>query len=550
VAPRIPTLNRGVDVYSLPLNTKEGFVLSRIDNVASVEDIAMMVGLKLNDLMSILDRLADLGAVQLAWRPMKPKPVAAAPAAVAAEPEAAAMHKGEAHPAVQRALAPPPIQPYTEGELDEKSDLSELQKRRVLVAFYCLEGKNYYELLGLDNDADKKEIKSAYFELSRLFHPDSMFGKELGTFKAKMEHVFKRLTEAYEVLGRNQRRKEYDEYLASMMTTSVLQNRFDSVESQVRALSTAPPQQQQQKRPQAPVAEAAAPAVSAANVSAASAAAAAPAATASAGARIAHKSPVPQPAPDPRRISQVAQRPPATIEERKAHARERLRRSFAGSASSVGGTSATVPNRAAQGSQPVATAASDRARPPTSPGTGTTRQSSVGAGGIEAVLAHLRRAKDAEAAGDLLGAAAALQSALALQPDHKDLQQQYERVSSAVTRKLADNYEKQARYEEKQGKWAAAAVSWERVSDGRPESPEAARAVAESLLKASGDMSKAQSYATRAVDLAPHDPSNVVVLARVFIAGGLRSQARRELEKAVKLDPQNAMIKDLLREVR
>lgn len=186
-------------------------------------------------------------------------------------------------------------------------------------------------------------------------------------------------------------------------------------------------------------------------------------------------------------------------------------------------------------------------------GTGTgsgSRQSAVGAGGIEAVLAHLRRAKDAEAAGDLLAAAAALQAALALQPEHKDLQAQYARVSSAVTRKLADNYEKQARYEEKQLKWGAAALSWERVSDGRPESAEAARAVAETLLKASGDMTKAQRFATRAVDLAPHDPSNVVVLARVFIAAGNRSQARRELEKAVKLDPQNAMIKDLLREVR
>jgi len=516
-------------------------VLSRIDDVASVEDIAMMVGLKLNDLMSILDRLADLGAVELSWRPAKAKAAPPANTNHHGEPEAASsLQKGEAHPAVQRALTPPAIQPYTEGELEEESDLSELQKRRVLVAYYGLEGKNYYQLLGVDNDADKKEIRSAYFELSRLFHPDSMFGKELGSFKAKMETVFKRLTEAYEVLGRGQRRKEYDEYLASMVTTSVLQNRFDSVESQVRALSTAPPQHQ---RPQAPVAEAAAPAA----MNSASTSAATP----TSAARAMPKTPPPQQptaavaAPDPRRISTVGQRPPPTLDERKAQARERLRRSFAGSASQVGSTSAAVPNRAAQQSQPIATtASSDRARQPGA------RQSSVGAGGIEAVLAHLRRAKDAEAAGDLLGAAAALQAALALQPEHKDLQAQYARVSSAVTRKLAENYEKQARYEEKQGKWAAAALSWERVCDGRPESPEASRAVAESLLKASGDMNKAQRFATRAVDLAPHDSANVVVLARVLIAAGLRSQARRELEKAVKLDPQNAMIKDLLREVR
>jgi curved DNA-binding protein CbpA len=539
-------LNRGVDVYSLPLNTKEGFVLSRIDDVSSVDDIAMMVGLKSNDLMAILDRLADLGAVQLSWRPTKAKASPPPAANNNAETETTGL-RGEAHPAVQRALAPPPIQPYTEGELEERGDLSELQKRRVLGAFYGIEGKNYYQLLGVDNDADKKVIRSAYFELSRLFHPDSMFGKELGTFKTKMETVFKRLTEAYEVLGRSQRRKEYDEYLATTVTTSVLQNRFDSVESQVRALSTAPPKQQQQKRPPPSVAEATS---SVNSMNSAVSSGATPSA-----ARVVHKTPTPQQpaaaaaaAPDPRRISQVGQRPPATLEERKAQARERLRRSFAGSASQVGNVgsgSAAVPNRAVQQSQPMATTGSERPR--TSPGA---RQSSVGGGGIEAVLAHLRRAKDAEAAGDLLAAAAALQAALALQPEHKDLQAQYARVSSAVTRKLAENYEKQARYEEKQAKWAAAALSWERVCDGRPESAEAARAVAESLLKASTDLTKAQRFATRAVDLAPHDPSNVVVLARVLIATGLSSQARRELEKAVKLDPQNAMIKDLLREVR
>jgi Flp pilus assembly protein TadD len=69
-------------------------------------------------------------------------------------------------------------------------------------------------------------------------------------------------------------------------------------------------------------------------------------------------------------------------------------------------------------------------------------------------------------------------------------------------------------------------------------------------LKASGDLHKAQHFAQRAVDAAPHDASHVVTLARVLLAAGLRGNARRELEKAVKLDPQNEMIKHLLREAR
>jgi curved DNA-binding protein CbpA len=520
VSPRIPILNRGVDIYSLPLSTKEGFVLSRIDDVSSVEDISIMVGLKQNELLTMLDRLADLGAVKLSWRATSESAAAKKGSGTSEKPSPKTSAgneptglKGEAHPAVQRVLAEPLTPLYMESEISLPGDLTDAHKRRLLNVFYGCEGKDYYALLGLTQSADKKEIRSAYFELSRLFHPDSMFGKDLGSFKAKTETVFKRLTEAYEVLGRGGRRKEYDEYLASTATTTAIQHTLDRVESQVRALSTAPPSQ-----PAKPVAP-----------------------------EPARKTIPPVVSEETRRPSQVGPvpvRPPATNEERMAQARERLRRSFVG----------TPPV------QPGAASSRPSAPPPKSPSVGrdsalrslrqNLRQSGTSGGGVESVLAHLRKAKDAEQAGDLLSAAAALQAALALQPNHKDIQAQYERVSHAVARNLADNYEKQARYEEKQGKWGAAALSWERVSEGRPEDVEAARGAAEALLKATGDMHKAERFAQRAVDIAPNDPTNVVILARVLLAAGLRIRARRELEKAVKLDPQNEMIKHLLREAR
>lgn len=528
---RIPKLIRGIDVFSLPLSTKEGFVLSRIDGVSSVEDISMMVGVKVNDLLGMLDRLADLGAVQLSWR--------AAAAPPPPPPPAAEAPRGEDHPAVKRVLATPVVPLFTESELHQPGDLTQEQKRRILNGFYGLEGKDYYQLLGLARSADKKEIRAAYFELSRLFHPDSMFGRELGGFRVKMETVFKRLTEAYEVLGRKPRRAEYDEYLASTATTSAMQDKLDRVDSEVRALSTAPPRNEGDPRQ---ISEP----------------------TREAPRRSMAPSP-PPPSEEPKqRDSTVGVRPPASIEERKAHAHARLRRSFSGASpvASAPQPSASQPSAASQPAPAQPSAAKRGSLPPApSPASErrdsaikglrqSLRQSSTGTGGVEPVLAHLRRAKDAEQAGDLLAAAASLQAALTLQPNHKDIQAQYERVSKAVTRNLADNYEKQARYEEKQGKWAAAAMSWERVSEGRPEHCEAARAVAEALLKAGGDMHKAQRYAQRAVDTAPSDPANVVTLARVLLAAGLRLNARRELEKAVKLDPQNEMIKNLLREAR
>ena len=123
-------------------------------------------------------------------------------------------------------------------------------------------------------------------------------------------------------------------------------------------------------------------------------------------------------------------------------------------------------------------------------------------------------------------------------------------MSKVVARNLAANYEKQALYEEKTGNWKAAARSWGRASDGRPEDPNAARRTAEAMLKSSGDLHRAQVYAQRAVTLDGKSVQNLTVLARVYLAAGLKLNAIRELEKAAQLAPKDEMVNNLLREVR
>jgi tetratricopeptide (TPR) repeat protein len=270
---------------------------------------------------------------------------------------------------------------------------------------------------------------------------------------------------------------------------------------------------------------------------------------------------MPPPA-EQRTTAKVDLRPPQTPEQRRQQARERLRRSLgqpvpAPVVAAPGGGTMPRPNPAPISGTPRAPSlrppSSDRAERRDSAIKGlqqSLRSSAMSASRVDPVVALLKRAQDAERAGDMLAAASALQSALALDSNRVEIQQQYARVSKAVTRNLADNYEKQARYEEKMGKWAAAAMSWDRVSEGRPDDVNAARSAAEAMLKAGGDLHRAQHLAQRAVDIAPSDVANVVVLARVLLAAGLRLNAKRELEKAVKLDPQNEMIRNLLREAR
>ena len=64
--------------------------------------------------------------------------------------------------------------------------------------------KDYYQLLGVSEDSDSKDIKTAYRKLARKYHPD--MNPDPGA-----EDKFKEVAEAYEVLKDAGRRAEYDE---------------------------------------------------------------------------------------------------------------------------------------------------------------------------------------------------------------------------------------------------------------------------------------------------------------------------------------------------
>src|SRR5215469_2317622 len=65
--------------------------------------------------------------------------------------------------------------------------------------------KDYYKTLGVPKTAKTAEIKKAYRELARKYHPDANKGD------AGAEERFKEITEAYNVLSDEKQRKEYDE---------------------------------------------------------------------------------------------------------------------------------------------------------------------------------------------------------------------------------------------------------------------------------------------------------------------------------------------------
>lgn len=67
-----------------------------------------------------------------------------------------------------------------------------------------MEFKDYYKILGVEPEAESKDIKTAYRKLARKYHPD--MNPDPGA-----EDKFKEVAEAYEVLKDAGRRAEYDE---------------------------------------------------------------------------------------------------------------------------------------------------------------------------------------------------------------------------------------------------------------------------------------------------------------------------------------------------
>ena len=63
---------------------------------------------------------------------------------------------------------------------------------------------NYYQILGLQRDVSQEEIKKAYRRIAKQYHPDSNPGNR------EAEKKFKEASEAYEVLGNEEKRKNYD----------------------------------------------------------------------------------------------------------------------------------------------------------------------------------------------------------------------------------------------------------------------------------------------------------------------------------------------------
>jgi curved DNA-binding protein CbpA len=498
----------GVDLRALPITPEDAFVLSRLDGTSSEADIALATGLDPGVVRNSLAKLTRLGAVSTSAAPERPQ----------ASPRPPSNSSGAFHigPVVETrgdsSGQHPAAALYDPSELDEAVDLDLVRKRRILDTFYQLDHISHYEILGVDSGADKKAIKAAYFEIVNLFHPDRYFGKNLGSFKPKLERLFARTTEAHDVLTRQASREEYDRYLSSVRRTRALDQTLSDrgghaseVERVEREIQSQVLLEEKARHSYPP-----------------------PAGAPPNGASIppAHDGARPTPSMPPRQADPDARR--------RALAKK---------------LGVSLPPPARSGPPPASSTSS--------PGSRENAQADLKRRYEERVLElrrrqidhYLRAADKAEVGKDLVSATNALRIATSLDPSDSSLADRLKSTENRAAAGLADSYLEQAQYEERENRWLEAAASYRRASRGKP-TPRILERVAHCILSAKGDLREAADFAKRARDAAPEDPGIRVTLGKIFLEAGMKQSAIAEFERAQQLSPNDDTIRHWLRRIR
>lgn len=488
---RAPRPVPGCAVSALRLSPEESFVLSCVDGASTIDEIAAALGVSAERVTVTIERLVSVGAVEAEARPV---PRTRSTAVPRGDPETSRYR----HSTGPREAAPAPAE-------DEQVDLDEGRRRAIATLHARLDRVDYYELLGVPYDADKKTIKRAYYALAPDFHPDKFFRRQLGSYRGRVEAIFARLSLALEVLTNPDRQAAYD------AEHGILARRA--------------------RMPRSPAAEppAVEPPGAAKGIPSGQSAPPPPPARAPTGPRSA------DPTPAPRRAITVD---PMPEDERRRLLAKKL-------SSRSSGEGKPDPNE--DGPSGVRLANDPK-------GSMEALKSRFEAAKHETERRQLERfverAKEAIARGDVVAASNALRIATSMAPNNEELQREAAEMAKAAAVSMAPTYVQQAESDASGNRWGEAALAYSKACEGRPADPALQDRTAYATLRAGGQPRRAVEYARRAVELAPNVPEYHLTLARAYFAAGLRKSGEGEIDRAVQLAPNDARIRDLAARTR
>jgi len=530
-------------------------LLSMLDGNTSLSALQHSTGIAPQQLRSILERLRVAGAIRFNSVPLGPvsSPTSGTRLKSSAsdappQPTSVRLPIGGS-PRVRAAeINPDDLEPTIGIELKTQKAILLLHARLSL--------EDHYALLGVARTAEKKEIKSAYFDLMNQFHTDKFYGKKLGGFEKRLQQIVEVLTKANDVLGRKKTRAEYDDYLASRETTR------GARESMVPAMPSSAPPPASGATPSSGRA-AVAPIDVIPNIPRAPKAPQIDEAIHRPGSSVPPSSESladtmrpPTPAPDSDRRSRPPQsgaQPPSSgspqsrssVPPRNDAARRLLARKMGRRLPQASTPRTPTPSpapKADPAERRKAVEADLRARYDARRGVNP-----------EKAGRYLEMSQEAQNGGDWAAAMSALKMASACAPDDGSIKAKLQETQELADRALAPKFLEQAKYEEKDGRPERAARSYERAARGK-KSAELFDKAAACLLKApvpkEEDRRKVVELARQAVTLDNKNAAYRITLARAYDVAGMRTSAQGEARRALELEPKNDEAKQLHKELK
>ncbi|MBX7219758.1 MAG: DnaJ domain-containing protein [Blastocatellia bacterium] len=221
------------------LDGTEGFVLSRISDSLSIDELVLMCGVPEIMILRVVYALLCSGIlVSDHPRPMMSGGVSNATGAFRAAPAAAQPARPTPKVGQTPASSPPvtptgsqpkqsqtgsqPIQstPPTGAqsiqappEVQEQTEQEARNEVRNFLYQYSQKSATYYSILGVDPSASDGDIKKAYYALAKKRHPDRFRQYGAADILTDAEQVFAKISDAYEKLKDPDTRKRYDDYI-------------------------------------------------------------------------------------------------------------------------------------------------------------------------------------------------------------------------------------------------------------------------------------------------------------------------------------------------
>jgi tetratricopeptide (TPR) repeat protein len=199
LAPRVPVLGRKTYAYLLTLEERD--ILEKVNGTDSAEIILRTLTMPADQYWKSLYLFYCLGVVDFAG-------------------------KGEE--------APPPdlksrLQPSVAAHKDLPPVIAEVLSFRDMLPSMSL-----YQVLDVPKTATEEEIKKAYFQMARKYHPDRFDRAQAAEFKAPIDEVFDGITNAYRVLCNKDSRRAYDAKAGAATTQDDVQEQYRKADIKFR----------------------------------------------------------------------------------------------------------------------------------------------------------------------------------------------------------------------------------------------------------------------------------------------------------------------------